>query len=569
MPESRGQKRIAKPQAIVGRRQLTLVVASILLGMLLSALDQTVVGTAMPRIAAELGGLDHYAWVFTGYMLASTVTLPIYGKLSDIYGRRLFFLGGMALFLCGSALSGLSQSMTQLILFRTVQGLGAGAILPVAQAVIGDVFPPAERGKWQGLVMALFGLASIAGPTLGGWLTDHWGWRWVFYVNMPVGGTALLTAGMALPRRYRHQQHRIDYLGAAALVAGAVPLLLAFSWAGDEFAWNSALIIGLLVWAAALLVAFVLVERRAAEPIISPALFRNGIFSVAIAASFLVSVGMFGVVMYLPLFVQGVLGASATGSGVVLTPMLLAFIVSSILGGQILSRTGRYKLLTLGGFIAAAAGMYLLSRTGATTPVGMLIADLVIGGLGIGAILSPLMVIVQNAVVPALLGQVTASLQFFRSLGSTIGIAVLGSVLNARFDAALQASLPLAVQQASSPGVLAAVQNPQAVFSPQTTEQLQQLFLALGPQGQSLYQQMIAAVRASLTTAMAGLFWVGFLATLLGLMITLFLREIPLSKRGPADAEPEMAERQAGQAAAGPAAGSRQEPVPEAGCSPG
>src|SRR5436190_13057108 len=242
----------------LGQRRKVSILIGVLLGMLLAALDQTIVGTAMPRVIAELNGLQHYAWVFTGYMLASTVTVPIYGKLSDIYGRRIFFMGGMTLFLLGSALSGMSQSMTQLIVFRGVQGLGAGAMMPIAQAIIGDIFLPAERARWQGVMMAVFGLSSIIGPALGGFITDTWGWRWVFYVNMPMGAIALVAAGLVLPAHSRHRRHAIDYAGVAALVLAAVPLLLALSWAGSEYAWSSPPVVGLLAWSAAAWVGFLI-----------------------------------------------------------------------------------------------------------------------------------------------------------------------------------------------------------------------------------------------------------------------------------------------------------------------
>jgi EmrB/QacA subfamily drug resistance transporter len=232
--------------ATVSRQRLALILIGVMLGMLLSALDQTVVGTALPHIVAQLGGLDQYSWVVTAYLLASTVSIPLYGKLSDLYGRRLFFISGMVIFLVGSALSGTSQNMTQLIIYRGLQGLGAGGMMPLAQAIIGDIFPPAERGKWQGLIMAVFGLATIIGPLLGGWITDHWSWHWVFYVNMPVGAVAILTAGLVLPRQRHRVKHTIDYLGSITLIAWAVPLLLAFSWAGTQYAWGSWQIVGLL-----------------------------------------------------------------------------------------------------------------------------------------------------------------------------------------------------------------------------------------------------------------------------------------------------------------------------------
>src|SRR5438067_7627310 len=239
----------SEPQALsatLGRGRLIAILIGVMLGMLLAALDQTVVGTALPRIVANLGCLEHYAWVATAYLLASTVSIPLYGKLSDIYGRRIFFIGGMIIFLAGSALAGTSQDMTQLIIYRGIQGLGAGALMPIALAIIGDIFPPAERGKWSGLITAVFGLATIIGPTAGGWITDNWGWRWVFYVNMPLGALAVLAAGLTLPKHSRHRTHQIDYLGAVALVAATVPMLLAFSWAGTQYAWDSVQIVGLL-----------------------------------------------------------------------------------------------------------------------------------------------------------------------------------------------------------------------------------------------------------------------------------------------------------------------------------
>jgi EmrB/QacA subfamily drug resistance transporter len=521
-----------------------------MLGMLLAAVDQTIVGTAMPRVIAELHGLEHYAWVFTAYLLASTVMVPIYGKLSDVYGRRPFFLGGMVLFLLGSAISGTSQTLTQLIVFRAVQGLGAGAMMPIAQAIIGDIFPPAERGKWQGLLMGVFGLASIVGPTTGGWITDHWGWRWTFYVNMPVGAVAIAMAGLALPGHSRQRAHQIDYLGAATLVAAAVPLLLAFSWAGTQYAWGSPQIVGLLLVAAAMTAAFVTIERRAAEPIIDPRLFRNRIFATAVCATFLVAAGMFGAIVFLPLFVQAVVGQTATSSGAVLTPMMLGFIISSAAGGQIMSRTGRYKLLAIGGFVVAAVGMFLFSRMDASATPGLVIRNMVITGLGIGVTMSLFTIVVQNAFPFEMLGQVTASLQFFRSIGSTIGIALLGTVMANRFQAALQERLPAAVRQAVPADGLAALQSPQALLSPQATAAIQQGFAPLGPQGQQLFQLLMGAIRASLATAITDVFRVSTGLMLLALVAALWLKEIPLRKshvRG----EPAASQAMLGQLATG------------------
>jgi EmrB/QacA subfamily drug resistance transporter len=509
-----------------------MVLIGVMLGMLLAALDQTVVGTALPRIVANLGGLDHYAWVATSYLLASTVSIPIYGKLSDIYGRRIFFIGGMVIFLIGSALSGTSQDMTQLIIYRGIQGLGAGALMPLAIAIIGDIFPPAERGKWQGLITAVFGLATIVGPILGGTITDNWGWRWVFYVNMPIGVIAILTAGFVLPKTLRRIQHTIDYAGVVALVAFAVPLLLAFSWAGTQYAWNSWQVIGLFVFSAVALAVFVLIEMRAAEPILNPRLFKNSIFLISNIAMFLLSAGMFGAILYLPLFVQAVTGNTATNSGVVLTPMMLGFMFSSIVGGQILSRTGRYKILAIFGFIAAAIGMFLLSRMSATTSEGIISLNMVVTGLGIGVMMSLFTIVVQNAFPFRQLGEVTAGLTFFRSIGSTIGVAVMGTIMINGFQSALQSNLPKTIAKLIPPSL----QNPQVLLDPSVLAALQHKFAAFGPQGLVLFQQFFTAVKVSLATGIDSVFFLGFIVMLLGLISVLFLREIPLRRSHTAQA---------------------------------
>ena len=531
MQETTVEASASAPQTIRGNvstRRLILILVGVMLGMLTAAINQTVVGTAMPRIVAELQGLEHYAWVFTAFMLTSTVSVPIYGKLSDVYGRRPFYMLGMAIFLLGSALSGMAQSMPQLILFRGIQGLGAGAMMPIAMAIIGDVFPPSERGKWQGLLMSVFGLTTIVGPTLGGWLTDNWGWRWVFYVNMPVGAAALLVAGLALPRKVSRHEHTIDYLGAAALVAGTVPLLLGFSWAGTEYAWGSPQIIGLLAFAVVALAAFVVIETKAAEPIISPRLFRNQIFRVSSLATFLTAAGMFGATLYLPLFIQGVLGKSATSSGAVLTPMMLGFIVSSIIGGQIMSRTGRYKMLALGGFVVATVGMFLLSRMPADVSSAVVVRNMVILGLGIGVSMSLFTIIVQNAFPFRQLGEVTASLTFFRSIGGTIGAALFGTVMTNRFHTAFSANLSPEVRQVIPADQLAQLGNPQVLLSEQTTASLRQLFGSFGPPGADLFNQFTLTVRDSLSTAIGDLFMVGTVAMVLAVVSVIFLREIPL-----------------------------------------
>lgn len=368
------------------------------------------------------------------------------------------------------------------------------------------------------------------GPTLGGLITDNWGWRWVFYVNMPIGAIAILTTVIAMPGQSQHRAHTIDYLGTATMVAGTVPLLLAFSFAGNEYAWGSAQIIGLLIVAVMLLSAFFVIETRAREPIISPSLFKNRIFTVSMIATFLTAVGMFGAISYLPLFVQGVQGNSATNAGAVLTPMMVGFIISSIIGGQILSRTGRYKVMALVGFVVGAFGMFLLSRMGITTTSGALVRNMIITGLGIGVSMSLFTIVVQTAFPARQLGEVTAGLAFFRSIGGTIGVALLGSVMTNRFQSAFGNNLPESVKQAIPPEQLNALRNPQVLLSPAATARIHETFVGLGQQGDTLFTQFTLAIRQSLSTAVTTIFLAAMVAMILAFVSCIFLREIPLRK---------------------------------------
>ena len=514
----------------LSRRRVALVLVSVMLGMLLSALDQTVVGTAMPRIIADLNGLQHYAWVATGYLLASTASMPIWGKLSDAYGRKRFFIVGMVLFVLGSALCGQAQSMNELIAFRAFQGLGAGAMLPITQAIIGDLFPPAQRAKWAGVIMSVFAVATIIGPLLGGWITDNYSWRWVFYVNLPVGVIALAFAAWALPGHEAHRSHRIDYGGAALLVAAATPLLLGFSWAGSEFPWGSWQIIGLFITSAVMTVAFIARELRAAEPVINPRLFENSIFSVSAVASALQSAAMFGAIMYLPLFVQGVQGKSATNSGIILMPMMLAALATSVGAGQLLSRTGRYKAVVIAGFVTVALGAFLFSRMTVTTSGTSLAFYMIVMGLGLGVAMSSFTVIVQNQYPTQRLGEVTAGLQFFRSIGGTVGMAVFGTILTNRFAAAMLHNLPAPLQQFNKGKGAALLDNPQVLLSDAARTKIQAAFAQFGPQGKSLFTAFMAAVRQSLSTAVVDLFLLATIVGVIGLIVVLFLREDPLRR---------------------------------------
>ncbi len=512
----------------IGRRAQFITLGAVMLGMLLGALDQTIVGTAMPTIIGELNGLEHYSWVVTGYMVASTAGVPIFGKLSDTFGRKWLFMGGIGIFLAGSMLAGLSQSMTQLIAFRALQGVGAGMMMPIAQAIIGDIFTPAERARYQGLLMAVFGLSSVAGPTLGGWITDNLDWRWVFYVNVPFAILALAVIFVVLPSHTAAQRRAsIDWLGAGALIASVVPLLLGLSWGGSTYPWGSGTILGLFGTALVFGVAFVLIERRAAAPIIPLDLFRNRIFTASVVITFLTAVGMFGAILYIPLFVQVALGDTATGSGFVLTPMMLSLIVMSIGSGLVLSRTGRYKILAIAGTTITTGGMLLLGQMTTATDHGTLVRNMVVLGVGLGASMTLFTIVVQNAFPVGRLGAVTASLAFFRSIGGVVGVAVLGSVMTNRMTTDLQQGLAgLPPEVAAKLGPLAA--NPQALLDPAAQAAFKAQLATLGPAAAGMAEQVTGVIRNAVASGVTEVFVIG--AGLIGLafVTSFFLQEIPL-----------------------------------------
>ncbi|HZC79871.1 MAG TPA: MDR family MFS transporter, partial [Ktedonobacterales bacterium] len=412
------------------RRQLIVALAGVLLSILLAALDQTIVGTALPRIVAELNGFDRYSWVVTAYLLTATCVIPIAGKLSDQFGRKPILLFGIVVFVGGSMLCGASQTMNELIVFRGIQGIGAGALQSGAFASIGDLFSPAERGRWQGVIAATFGIASIFGPSLGGWITDNPGWRWVFYVNVPVSIVALLTVLLGFPAARAWQRgNRIDWLGVTTVVARVVPLLIGLTWAGTTYPWGSPQVVTALGLSVVMFACFFLVERRARNPLLPLDLFRNRIFSSSAVASLFVGPLLLGLAIYLPLFVQGVLHQSATSSGAVITPLTMATVVSNIIGGQLISRTGRYKLIALFGLAITIVGLILMVGMGANTDNVSLVRNMLITGFGFGFVLPVYTIAVQNALPYSRLGVVTSSVQFTRSIGSTIGVSVLGTIV--------------------------------------------------------------------------------------------------------------------------------------------
>jgi len=406
------------------------IYSGLMVTLMLAALDQTIVATALPRIVSDLGGLTQYSWVFTAYMLTSTVTVPLYGKLGDAYGRKNLFLFAIVVFLLGSALCGLAQSMTELVVFRAVQGIGAGGLFPLSLAVIGNIVPPRDRGKWQGLIGAVFAASSIIGPALGGFIVDNTTWRWVFFVNLPIGGLALVVISLTMPRRAITHKHVVDWLGAIVLAGGTAALLMGLVWGGHQYGWESGHVLTALIGAAVLLIVFWLVERRAAEPILPFEVLRNPVVASSIACMALVGMAMFGTITYVPLFVQGVIGSSASSSGVVLTPLMLGAVITSILTGQLISRTGRYRWNVVLGPLVLTAGMVLLWQMTVDTTNREAARNMVVAGIGIGSMMQVFVLSVQNAVPRRMIGSATALTQFSRQMGATIGVTVMGAIVN-------------------------------------------------------------------------------------------------------------------------------------------
>jgi len=412
----------------IGHRRVLIIIGALLLGMLLAALDQTIVSTALPTIVGDLGGASHISWVVVAYLLAATVSTPMWGKLGDLYGRKSFFQASIVIFLVGSALSGISQSLLMLILFRALQGFGAGGLMVGAQAIIGDIVSPRDRGKYQGLFGAVFGLATVIGPLLGGFLTQDASWRWVFYINLPIGAVALVATALVLPGNLARVHHVIDYAGTALLAGGITALVLLTSLGGTTYAWKSAPIIGLGVAGVALLIAWGFVERRAVEPILPLKLFANKVFSATSAIGFVVGFALFGVITYLPAFLQVAKGADPTNSGLQLLPLMGGLIVTSTLSGLLISRWGRYKVFPVVGTAIMAVGVYLLSTVGAGTSDAVMYLFMAITGIGLGGVMQVLVIAAQNAVPHRDIGVATAGATFFRSIGGSMGTAIFGAI---------------------------------------------------------------------------------------------------------------------------------------------
>ena len=499
--------------------RVMLTFGGLLLAMLLASLDQTIVSTALPTIVGELGGLDELSWVVTAYLLGATVTMPLWGRISDLYGRKALFQAAIVVFLAGSALSGAAQSLAELIGFRALQGLGAGGLMTLAMALVADIISPRERGRYQGYIQMVFVVASVAGPLLGGLFVDHLSWRWVFYVNLPIGAVTLAVVSAALHLPVERTERRIDYLGAALLAAGLTCVLLVTTWGGQQYAWSSAEVVGLAAGATVLLTAFLAQERRAPEPILPLRLFRDPVFDVVAAVLFLTTLAFFAAIVFVPVFLQVVTGASATSSGLLLLPLLLAGTASTALSGRLMSRTGRYKRFPVAGLALMAVGLFLLSRMDAATSRATSSAFLAVFGVGFGMVSQILTVAIQNAVDRRDIGIATGSANLFRSLGGSVGVALFGAIFASRLDVWLPREVPAAAGRIDAQSLQA---------TPETLR--------------SLPSAVHEGVAQAVAHALHAVFLGAAPIAALGLLVVLFLREVPLrGSAGPPRRAPEVA----------------------------
>jgi EmrB/QacA subfamily drug resistance transporter len=524
MPASAAPEPDHQPQYL-SHSQIVGVMIGIMSGMFLAALDQSIVGVALPRITSDLGGLEHLAWVVTAYLLTSTASTPLWGKISDLYGRKRIFQLAIIIFLVGSMLCGAAQDMPQLIFFRAIQGIGGGGLMAIALAIIGDVIPPRERGRYQGYFGAVFGVSSVAGPLIGGWLTDAINWRWIFYINLPIGIAALVITSIALKMPLLRRDHRIDYLGAGLVVAAVSSLLLYVNWAGDHYGWGDPRALALLIASIVLTLAFIVAENRVVEPILPMRLFGNQIFSVGNAFGFVSGVAMFGGAIFLPLYFQGVMGFSPTRSGLAMVPMVAGILTMSIVSGLLVTKTGRYKIFPILGALLIIVGLVLLSQLSVDTPYWQIAIYAFVFGLGLGFTLQTITLAVQNAVPFRDMGVATSSLTFTRSLGSAIGTAIFGAILNSR--------LATHLGQAAADTGLDPIQ-----ISPEATSNIQAM--------QELQDPARGLVLGAYTNALTDIFLYTVPFVVVGFVIALFMKEIPLrSGAAPGPGEPASEPRRA------------------------
>lgn len=517
------------PAGELSRRDKFITLGGVLAAIFLVAMDQTIVATALPDIIAELGGFTHYTLVTTAYLISSTVLIPIVGRLTDIYGRKWFYMGGIAIFVVGSLLSGLSQTFYELVYFRAFQGIGGAVIIANTFAVLGDLFPASERGKYQGIISAAFGLASVIGPLLGGFFTDYFSWHWIFYINIPIGLGVLILFFFTFPN-LAGKREKVDYLGTALLIVSAVVLMLALTWGGVQYPWLSAEIIGMLAFSILTAAVFYLVETRVKEPIMPLEFFINRTVGISLILSMLIGFAMFGAIIFIPLYFQGVLGLSATASGSFLTPMMLGVVTGSITSGQVLSRAGgHYNLQAAIGLAIMAGGMALLTTLNVDTGYLLSVAYIVITGLGLGITLPLFSVVVQNDVPRRVFGVAISSVPFFRFLGGIFGLAILGSILTSSFATDFLSKLPEMAKNALPASRLESLaHNPQALITTQAQQELKDALSQLGSQAQQVYGQIISALKQSLMSALIEVFIITLAVTVIAFIVNVFIKQIKL-----------------------------------------
>ncbi len=499
---------------------------TVLTSIFMSSLDQTVVGTAMPRVINDLGGMDLYSWVFTVYMLTSTIFVPIFGKLSDMFGRKYFYMAGILIFMGASWSAGLSQNIYWLIISRAVQGFGASMTMAIGPAIIGDVFTARERGKFQGLLGAVFGISSIVGPLIGGYLTDKLSWHWVFYVNMPIGIPAFIMAYFLIPKELGRNAigEKVDYLGATLLGGMLLTLLLGFSFASQDHTWNEPKVWGLFLISAIIFVFFYFTERKAKEPILELSLFKNQVFTVGNTLNFIVGFSLFASAVYLPLFVQAVQGKTATNSGLILMPMMLGAVITSIAGGFYISKTGKYKLSFVLGTIVMTYGLYMMSKFTVNSSSSTISLAMVIVGLGVGLPMGMLMVVMQSAVEKKYTGLALSSVQFFRSVGGTVGTAVLGTVVNNTFAEKLN-QLPKILNFVLPKEFLHMMKSPQFLMN-------KNVILQKSPTSvHAILIGVFANMSKWLATAITNAFFISMIASLIAIVAALMIKRIPIEEK--------------------------------------